>query len=47
MRRIISAHGACARRSLKKDYDVTEALRIIEQEAGGKVIFKGVTCPHE
>ena len=28
---------------MKKDYDVTEALRIIEQEAGGKVIFKGGT----
>ena len=28
---------------IEKDYYVTEALRIIEQEAGGKVIFKGGT----
>jgi hypothetical protein len=28
---------------IEKDYFVTEALRIIEQEAGGKVIFKGGT----
>ena len=28
---------------VEKDYFVTEALRIIEQEAGGKVIFKGGT----
>jgi len=28
---------------IEKDYFVTESLRIIEQEAGGKVIFKGGT----
>jgi predicted nucleotidyltransferase component of viral defense system len=28
---------------IEKDYYVTEALRIIEREAGGKVIFKGGT----
>ena len=28
---------------IEKDYYVTEALRIIEQEAGGKIIFKGGT----
>jgi hypothetical protein len=28
---------------IEKDYFVTEALRIIEQEAGGKIIFKGGT----
>ena len=28
---------------IEKDYYVTEALRIIEQEAGGRVIFKGGT----
>ena len=28
---------------IEKDYYVTEALRIIEQEVGGKVIFKGGT----
>ena len=28
---------------IEKDYFVTEALRIIEQVAGGKVIFKGGT----
>ena len=28
---------------IEKDYYVTEALRIIEQEAGDKVIFKGLT----
>ena len=28
---------------IEKDYYVTEALRIIEREADGKVIFKGGT----
>ena len=28
---------------IEKDYYVTEALRIIERESGGKVIFKGGT----
>ena len=28
---------------IEKDYYVTEALRIIEQEAGARVIFKGGT----
>src|SRR5258708_17664628 len=28
---------------IEKDYYVTEALRIIERDAGGKVIFKGGT----
>ena len=41
MRQIISAHGACT--IIEKDYYLTEALRIIEQAAGEKVIFKGGT----